>query len=74
MSQCKRPDGLRGTRAFSAARQYPLRHWDTVDSDTWRRITTLAADRGNQDAQLLLGQTYMEGLPELPRDPVQNGM
>ena len=42
--------------------------------NTWRRITTLAADRGNQDAQLLLGQTYMEGLPELPRDPVQGGM
>src|SRR5215468_9363360 len=28
----------------------------------------------NQDGQLLLGQSYMEGLPELPRDPVQGGM
>ena len=34
----------------------------------------LSAEQGNQDAQLLLGQNYLQGLKELPRDPVQADM
>ncbi len=34
----------------------------------------LAAEQGNQDAQLLLGKTYMEGVPGVTRDPVQGEM
>jgi len=34
----------------------------------------LAAEQGNQDAQLLLGKTYLDGVPELPRDAVHADM
>jgi len=39
------------------------------------KLLRLSAEQGNQDAQLLLGKTYLEGLGnELPRDPVQAEM
>ena len=34
----------------------------------------LSAEQGNQDAQLLLGQTYLQGLKELPPDRAQADM
>lgn len=34
----------------------------------------LSAQQGNQDAQLLLGKTYMEGAAGVARDPVQGEM
>jgi TPR repeat protein len=44
---------------------------NVVEGLKWIR---LAADQGNQDAQLLLGKAYVNGSPELPRDPVQGEM
>src|SRR5947208_1008382 len=35
---------------------------------------TALAEQGQAEAQVVLGQTCMEGLPGLPRDPVQGGM
>jgi uncharacterized protein len=34
----------------------------------------LSAEQGQQDAQLLLGKTYLQGDKDLPRDPVQAEM
>jgi len=46
---------------------YLLPRKDVPQGLKWMR---LSAEQGNQDAQLLLGQTYMQGVKELPRDLV----
>jgi uncharacterized protein len=49
-----------------------MRHQNVNDGLKWLR---LSADQGNQDAQLLLGKTYLQGIgSDLPRDPVQADM
>jgi TPR repeat protein len=35
------------------------------------KLLRLSADQRNQGAQYLLGKAYVQGLPSLPRDPVQ---
>src|SRR5207244_3285674 len=56
---------------FLLGAMYLLPHSDIPEGLKWVR---LAAEQGNQDAQMLLGKNYLEGLPELPRDPVQAEM
>ena len=49
-----------------------MRHVDIAEGLNYLK---LSADQGNQDAQLLLGKTYLEGIgSDLPRDPVQAEM
>ena len=49
-----------------------LRHEDVANG---LKYLKLSAEQGNQDAQLLLGKTYLQGLGnDLPRDPVQADM
>jgi uncharacterized protein len=49
-----------------------LRHEDVANG---LKYLKLSAEQGNQDAQLLLGKTYLQGLgSDLPRDPVQADM
>jgi uncharacterized protein len=46
-----------------------------VDVPNGLKYLRLSAEQGNQDAQLLLGKTYLEGIgSDLPRDPVQADM
>lgn len=56
---------------FLLGSMYLLPRSNTAEGLKWVR---LAASHGNKDAQLLLGKTCLEGLPELPRDPVQADM
>jgi TPR repeat protein len=44
---------------------------DIPEGLKWLR---LSAEQGNQDAQLLLGKSYAEGLPGVSRDPIQGDM
>ena len=49
-----------------------MSHQNVAQGLKWLR---LSAEHGNQDAQLLLGKTYLQGLgSDLPRDPVQADM
>jgi TPR repeat protein len=50
---------------------YLLPQKDVNEGVKWLR---LSADQGNQDAQYLLGKAYIQGLPALPRDPIQAEM
>jgi hypothetical protein len=50
---------------------YLLPQKDIAEGMKWLR---LSAGQANQDAQYLLGKTYMQGAKELPRDPVQGAM
>lgn len=50
---------------------YLLPQKDISQGVEWLR---LSAEQGNQDAQFLLGKAYMQGVKELPRDPVQGDM
>lgn len=46
-----------------------------VDLKNGLQYLNLSAEQGNQDAQLLLGQNYLQGIPGfLPRDPVKADM
>lgn len=53
---------------FMLGSMYLLPQKDVAKGVKWLR---LSADQGNQDAQYLLGKAYVQGLPSLPRDPVQ---
>ena len=53
---------------FMLGSMYLLPQKDVAKGVKWLR---LSADQGNQDAQYLLGKVYAQGLPSLPRDPVQ---
>jgi len=50
---------------------YLLPHTDIAEGVKWLR---LSAEQGNQDAQWMLGKAYLQGVKELPRDPVQAEM
>jgi uncharacterized protein len=46
-----------------------------VDVPNGLKYLRLSAEQGNQDAQLVLGKTYLDGIgSDLPRDPVQADM
>jgi len=53
---------------FMLGSMYLLPQKDVAKGLKWLRVS---ADQGNQDAQYLLGKAYVQGLPSLPRDPVQ---
>jgi TPR repeat protein len=53
---------------FMLGSMYLLPQKDVPKGANWLR---LSADQGNQDAQYLLGKALIQGLPGLPRDPVQ---
>lgn len=56
---------------FFLGSMYLLPQKDIGEGVKWLR---LSAEQGNQDAQFLLGKAYMQGVKELPRDPVQGDM
>jgi len=56
---------------FFLGGMYLVPHKDIAQGVKWLR---LSAEQGNQDAQLLLGKAYIEGLPGIPRDPIQAEM
>lgn len=56
---------------FFLGSMYLLPQKDVGEGVKWLR---LSAEQGNQDAQFLLGKAYMQGVKELPRDPVQGDM